>query len=146
MKPSLFSRQIICAYKQSVKCQIKREVHSENRRKSTMGCKSKVTTTGAGSIACMTTVGCYAFQTTPFHRLYEVPKERLGDLVPFPHQGLPQISDRVRRGSSIDAPLKLVPCVFNWRHVWAEGGPGEQGNVVLQKESHPHPTTHTHTE
>ena len=84
-----------------------------------MGCKSKVTTTGAGSVACMTTVGYYACRTTASHRLHEVPREHQGDLVPFPHQGPPQISDLVERGSFVDAPLKFVPCLFNGRHVGA---------------------------
>ena len=77
----------------------------------------------------MTTVGCYACQKTASRRLHEVPKERLVDLVPFPDQGPPQISDHVERGSSVDAPLKLV-CMFNRRHVGAEGRPGEQGIVA----------------
>ena len=78
-------------------------------------------------------VGCCACQITASQRLHEVPKERLGDLVPFQHQCPPQISDRLERGSSVDAPLKLVPCMFNRRHVGAEGRPEEQGNVVHPK-------------
>ena len=91
-----------------------------------MGCKSKVTTTGAGSVACMTTIGCYACyacQTTASHRLHEVPKERLEDLAAFAHQNLPQITDRVEMGSSVDAPLKLIPCMFNGRHGRIDRGP-----------------------
>ena len=71
----------------------------------------------------MTTFECYACQTTASHRLHEVPKERLEDLIPFSHQNPPQISDRVERGFSVDAPLKLIPRMFNGRHGRIDRGP-----------------------
>ena len=62
----------------------------------------------------MTTFGCYACQTTASHRLHEVHKEHIGDLVPFPHQNPPQITDRVERGSSVDVPMAPI------EHAWDE--------------------------
>ena len=55
-----------------------------------LGVQIKSHNNWSGSLACMTTFGCYACLTTASHRLHEVLKECLGDLVPFPHQGLPR--------------------------------------------------------
>ena len=88
MKPTLFERKVILHTFKVINTRLNENFVLNERGKSHNN----------WSRLSMTTVGCYVCQTTASHRLQEVPKERLGDLVPFPHQGLPQISDLVKRG------------------------------------------------